>query len=320
MGYCLATLLWLAPCSADDSRPVFVEIKEVQPQLYKLHWQIPPTIALNNWPSFQLPSGCGVAAAVRAGIGQHYHRCENSLAGSTVNIVYPQRLPPNGILLRFIALSGEQHTRMLSVGEMHWKIPAAESVSGIASDYTTLGIQHILIGWDHLLFIACLLWIAGGIKRVLLTITGFTLAHSITLALAALELIRIPVAPVEAVIALSVVFLTAEIAAYLRSGERRGITWRYPLVVSSGFGLLHGLGFAAVLNEIGLPQTDMLTGLVFFNIGVEIGQLIFALGVMGLLALLGSRVQRAAVAVVYSMGAIAAFWVMERCVSMVTAI
>jgi hydrogenase/urease accessory protein HupE len=119
-----------------------------------------------------------------------------------------------------------------------------------------------------------LIWIAGDLKRVLITVTGFTLAHSVTLALSALDLLVLPVPAVEAVIALSVLFLAVEVAKGKMG--RNSLTWRFPVVVSSVFGLLHGLGFAAVLSEIGLPQTEKLVGLVFFNVGVEIGQVVFA--------------------------------------------
>ena len=317
----LTMLCWFLclcpPALADDSRPLFIELKEIKPQIYQLHWQLPPTLPSNLWPKIQLADSCGDPANITAPLGQHYYSCSHTLAGAPLSLIYPQQtLPPNGTLIKFQALSGEQHTTMLPAGTLHWQIPAAETRSRIASDYTVLGIQHILEGWDHLLFVTCLLWIAGDLRRVLITITGFTLAHSLTLVLAALAWIRLPVAPVEAVIALSVVFLAAEIAHSLRSGEKRGLTWRYPVVVSSSFGLLHGLGFAAVLNEIGLPQTETITGLIFFNLGVEIGQVLFALSLLGFVALLGQWRQRLAQPVTYGIGIVAAFWVVERVVGM----
>ena len=141
----------------------------------------------------------------------------------------------------------------------------------IAKDYTSLGVRHILEGYDYLLFLACLIMIAGTGRRILITVTGFTVAHSITLALSAFNLLRVPSAPVEAVIALSIVFLASEIA----KEPRDTLTYKYPALVSVAFGLLHGLGFASVLRQIGLPQTEIVMGLLFFNIGVEIGQLAF---------------------------------------------
>ena len=137
--------------------------------------------------------------------------------------------------------------------------------------YLVFGVEHILSGMDHLLFIACLIFIAGTWRRILVTITGFTIAHSLTLTLSALELIRLPVPPIEATIALSIVFLAREIAL----DRRDTLTWRYPIAVSAGFGLLHGLGFASALKDIGLPQTEIPAALLAFNVGVEIGQIMF---------------------------------------------
>ena len=139
--------------------------------------------------------------------------------------------------------------------------------------YIKIGIEHILIGLDHLLFVACLVYISGTRKKLLYTITGFTLAHSVTLFLSATNIIVIPIEPVEAVIALSIIFLAWEIA----KNKQHSLSLRYPVLVSSSFGLLHGFGFAAVLSDIGLPETEKLLALLSFNIGVELGQLLFVL-------------------------------------------
>ncbi|WP_424286598.1 HupE/UreJ family protein [Eudoraea sp.] len=146
----------------------------------------------------------------------------------------------------------------------------------VARQYSILGIKHILEGWDHLLFLICLMLVAGIGKKLWITITGFTIAHSITLALSALDVVRLPIPPVEAVIALSVVYLAVEIALQ----KKDSLTYRYPIAVSSSFGLLHGFGFAAVLSDIGLPQIEVVTSLLFFNVGVELGQIIFVLGIL----------------------------------------
>ena len=162
--------------------------------------------------------------------------------------------------------------------------------------------------------------LAGTLRRVVITITGFTIAHSITLGLAALGLITVPVAAVEASIALSIVFVASELAR----GRRKTLTWRYPIAVSSTFGLLHGFGFASVLSEIGLPQTEVPAALLFFNIGVEIGQILFVL--VSLIVFHAARrlvravrelsyeqalarVQRPAG---YLVGTLAMFWTIER--------
>ena len=207
------------------------------------------------------------------------------------------------------------------------------SSSAVAKTYTVLGIQHILEGIDHLLFVLCLIIVAGINRKLLITITGFTLAHSITLALAALGVLNIPVPPVEAVIALSIVFLATEIAKTCRDeasgeggGNRDSLTYRYPVTVSMSFGLLHGFGFAAVLSEIGLPRTEIPTALLFFNVGVELGQLAFIAAVILAFALLrlvanrvslvpGSFPHLAPKFAAYAIGTIAAYWTIERIAS-----
>ena len=163
--------------------------------------------------------------------------------------------------------------------------------------------------------------VAGAGKKLLITITGFTIAHSITLALSALGVVRLPIPPVEAVIALSVVFLAMEIALQ----KKDSLTYRYPIAVSSSFGLLHGFGFAAVLTDIGLPQVELVTSLLFFNIGVELGQVIFVVGILLLWFLIrklsfDKNLKRKFTSkrpvlersMAYFCGSIASFWMIER--------
>jgi hydrogenase/urease accessory protein HupE len=166
-------------------------------------------------------------------------------------------------------------------------LPPLATSEDIAQYYLRLGMEHIIGGLDHLLFVFALLVIARTPRRVLWTVTGFTLGHSLTLSLAALGYVSLPVPPMEAAIALSIVFLAVEIAR----GDRQGLTYRYPLLVSCGFGLLHGLGFASALGEIGLVEDAMLWSLLFFNLGVEAGQLLF-IAVLALLVPLFVRAGR----------------------------
>ena len=328
------------PATADDSQPLFVEVEELsvlpdKAYTYAVNWRLPANLKANNLPLIALPDGCinnrmgeGARARVespaRFGLNQQQRvHCKSALAGQTVAITYSRFNPSTSTLIKYRALNGEEHTRLLAPSEKQWQIPSAETPSRVAYDYTVLGMQHIWIGLDHLLFLLCLLWIAGSWKRVLITITGFTVAHSITLILSALQWLRLPVQPVEAVIALSIVFLATEIA----KNNRQTLTWRYPIAVSSSFGLLHGFGFAAALAEIGLPQTELMTGLLFFNLGVEIGQVIFAAAALGTIAALRYLLRRvlaqrdSAAALqrfsAYGIGSLASFWLIERCVGFV---
>lgn len=251
------------PAWADDSQPLYIEISEQTSEAYQVQWRLPATSRADNIPIIELPDFCQrvnrADGSINALIRRDLYRCEQGLAGETVSVVYQRYFPSTSSLIKFKALNGEQHTRLLSPSESSWLIPFEETPSRIARDYTILGVQHILIGFDHLLFVLCLLWIAGSVRRVLMTITGFTVAHSLTLVLSAMDWVRLPVPPVEAVIALSIVFLATEIA----KNQRQTLTWRYPVIVSSLFGLLHGFGFASALADIGLPQTEVLTGLLF---------------------------------------------------------
>jgi hypothetical protein len=189
---------------------------------------------------------------------------------------------------------------------------AAEDARGgaaIATAYTMLGIEHILGGIDHLLFVICLLFLVGFNRRLVWTITAFTVAHSLTLASSVLGLVTLRSAPVETVIALSIV-----LTAYEALNGRRTLTHRLPALVAFGFGLVHGLGFAGVLTEIGLPERHLLLALATFNVGVEIGQLATVAAAFGLVRLSGRAawVQAARRPALYAIGTVAAFWSIER--------
>lgn len=186
----------------------------------------------------------------------------------------------------------------------------------VARTYTFLGIEHIWTGVDHLLFVLALIIIVRGKRRLLATITAFTIAHSITLALATLDVIHIPGPPVEATIALSIVFVAREIINLHRG--REGLAARKPWIVAFAFGLLHGLGFAGALAAIGLPQNDIPLALLFFNVGVETGQILFIAAVLSLIwatkRVLHSPLapRRPALAPAYFIGGVASYWMLER--------
>ena len=300
------------PAAADDLRPLVVEINEEAGHRYLLRVRTPPRVAPDNVPQIVFPEACNSESA-RA---QALIKCAEAPYDDELSIRYPRREVANPTVVRVNLEAGESYTVALSSGVRKFRMPRPEDVVTVARQYAWLGAEHIWIGFDHLLFLVCLIWIAGTWKRIVITITGFTLAHSVTLALSALEIVRPPVPPIEAVIALSVLFLASEVT----KGRRPNLTWRYPIAVSSAFGLLHGLGFAAVLNEIGLPKAEVITGLVFFNVGVEIGQVIFALAVILLLRgttlMIGdAALQHARVAAGYAVGCVAAYWLIDRLVA-----
>ena len=325
----LLFLLFLASVAcAHDARPNYVQITETSANAFSVMWKVPASVPGAALPFPTLPEGCAAEqqptwhAAGAEFVGQQVFACDAGLSGREVGIEFPAFNPSLSTLYKVRLANGEEHVRILRPDEGAWTIPDAESRFGVAKEYTVLGIEHIWIGIDHLLFVACLLFISRAPRRLLITITGFTVAHSITLALSALDLVRIPTPPVEAVIALSVVFLAWEIA----KDDESSLAYRFPVMVSSSFGLLHGFGFAAVLRDIGLPQTELPTALLFFNIGVEIGQILFVLAlIVAFFALrpLLLRLLRASqdedvhwstltVPASYVIGSIASYWMIDR--------
>jgi hydrogenase/urease accessory protein HupE len=226
------------------------------------------------------------------------------------------------VLVRIEQINGTVQVERLTPTVPSFLVSRAPKTIEVAETYLVFGVEHILQGWDHLLFVACLVLIAGSWRRTLITVTGFTIAHSVTLTLAALGLVRLPLPPIEAAIALSIVFLAREIVQH----RRDTITWQYPVAVSASFGLLHGFGFAAALKDIGLPQTEIPAALFSFNIGVEIGQIVFVVVVMMLskaITEINHRFNEAsqsefvngARAVGYCVGAVAMYWTVERMIA-----
>ncbi len=180
-------------------------------------------------------------------------------------------------------LDGTSRVSRLTSSAPSFVVPEAPIWQQTAATYLGLGVEHILLGIDHLLFVLALLLLVRGLRQVLLTITAFTLAHSITLAAATLGWINVPQTPVEAVIALSIVLVAAELVH--RERGRTSLAQQWPWVIAFTFGLLHGFGFAGALNEIGLPQQAIPLALLFFNVGVEIGQILFIVAVYAAWAL-----------------------------------
>ena len=324
----LLLLIVASAAHAHDARPNYVQISETTTNTFSVMWKVPASVPGAALPFPTLPDGCNAEqpptwhAAGAEFVGQQVFACDAGLSGRAVGIEFPAYNPSLSTLYKVRLANGEEHVRILRPDESSWAIPDAESRFGVAKEYTFLGIEHIWIGIDHLLFVACLLFIARAPRRLLITITGFTVAHSITLALSALDLVRIPTPPVEAAIALSVVFLAWEIA----KADESSLAYRYPVMVSSSFGLLHGFGFAAVLRDIGLPQTELPTALLFFNVGVEIGQILFVLTLLAAFFALRPLLMRLlrwgaddavhwtalTIPASYVIGSIASYWMMDR--------
>jgi hydrogenase/urease accessory protein HupE len=307
---------------AHDARPVSVDIAEQSAGLYLLHLRVPPSVEGDNQPALRWPSSCRVLNTERrddppAPNETSLVQCAGGLDGQHLRLTYPLFNPSLSTLFRLRELGHPSVSQVLPPDEPDWLVPRNPHWQDVAVGYLKLGIEHIWTGIDHLLFVAGLLILARTRRRVVLAITGFTLAHSLTLSASVLGLVHLPVAPVEAAIALSILFLAREIARPAPYGLAR----RFPIAVSSTFGLLHGFGFAAALREVGLPARELALGLVCFNLGVEIGQLLFIAAAVGV-ALAVRRALPAAAWLAaphrvnllagYALGIPAAFWLMER--------
>jgi hydrogenase/urease accessory protein HupE len=218
------------------------------------------------------------------------------------------------VIVRIEREDGTSQVERLLPQSPQFTVKAASGTAEVAWSYLVLGVEHILGGIDHLLFVLALLLIVRGGKRIFLTVTAFTVAHSITLVSATMGWMNVPGPPVEAMIALSIVFVAAEIVRGLRGGQ--GLTARAPWVVAFSFGLLHGFGFAGALAEVGLPQKAVPLALLTFNVGVEIGQLLFVAIAVGARTVLVRfpvmQQQWLSYATPYAIGGVAMFWVIER--------
>jgi len=218
------------------------------------------------------------------------------------------------VIVRVERVDGTSQVERLLPQRPQFTVKGATGAAQIAWSYLVLGVGHILGGVDHLLFVGALLLIVRGGRRIVATITAFTLAHSLTLVAATLGWVHVPGPPVEAMIALSIVFVAAEVVHGLRG--RQGLTARAPWVVAFSFGLLHGFGFAGALAEVGLPQTAIPIALLMFNVGVEVGQLLFVACMLsvraGLAGLQSVPPKWATHLPPYVIGTVAMFWVIER--------
>jgi hypothetical protein len=317
----LATLflsLLTLPAQAHEIRPAYLQIDERAPQHYELLWKVPTRDGMVQdirpafEPDFTLTPQPGEAIVNGFVIFRYSLAGETALPGTTLRIDGLDRTTIDA-LVNVSLLDGTRHSFLLQPRESAVQIPKAPSVWRVVQTYTRLGVEHILAGLDHLAFVAALMLIVRGWPMLLKTVTAFTVAHSITLALATFGYVSLPPSPVEALIALSILLVAAE-GVHLRRG-RLSLATRWPWIVAFAFGLLHGFGFAGALRQIGLPQGDIPLALLFFNVGVELGQLMFIALLFAIAAALRrvySMPRRAPVAATYAIGTIAAFWVFGR--------
>lgn len=315
-----------APLSADELRPAVVELTEREAGQWSLEWKLPVsadsrggTVPLAE-PT--IPQSCEMLgepvqrAAPLALLGSARLVCAKNLAGERFGL--SQLLGNEDAIARFAPLDRPTQTFRLTAEAPTAKIAAAPERWAVARDYFVIGTEHILMGWDHLLFVIALVFLVRSGWPVVKAASAFTLAHSITLVATTLGYTGLPGRPVEALIALSIVFLAVEVMRALRDPAHRTWTRRAPWLVAFAFGLLHGFGFAGALAEIGLPQGEIASALVAFNIGVEAGQLLVIAALIALLSALkrvAPLLETPAIhSATYAIGITGCFWLFERVV------
>lgn len=302
---CLA--LWNPFAAAHEMSMAEMQVREVSPGKFLWQWMAgekrPPGEVLRPvWPE-----DCRTESGML--------RCgEDGLAGTLSILGVGKSF--SAAIVKISWLDGQSRVYTLTAGQpsvqLYGSAEDGRSLGEIASIYTALGIEHILTGADHLLFVVGLLFLVGFNRRLIWTITAFTLAHSVTLALSALGWLVLRSPPVEATIALSIVLVAREALH-----QEQTLARRFPALVAFLFGLMHGLGFAGALKEIGLPENHLPAALFTFNVGVELGQLLIV-AVAWLIWLLASRIPRLAPArtgLLYGIGTMAAYWSWERAVA-----
>lgn len=303
-----------------ESRPGYLEIIEPETGSYTLTWKVPRRGDLILPLEPILPDACQdkapEARAVTAGglvLRRNLDCGAEGLQGQTIRID-GLSASITDVLARVTLASGDTQTVILKPDAPAFTVAATQTGGEVFAAYLVLGIEHILFGIDHLLFVLGLLLLVSGVGLLVKTITAFTLAHSVTLGAAALGYVNVPQAPVEAVIALSILFLATELVKKHR-GEI-GLAERRPWLIALSFGLLHGFGFAGALAEIGLPQSAIPLALFSFNLGVEVGQLLFVFAALVVIAGLKKLPQQwpgwLELAPAYGIGCAAAFWTVQR--------
>ena len=310
-----------ANAQAHTSLPAYLELKETAPGSFRMLWRVPaaegPPPAI--YPVF--PSNCTVPERLIAeeAPGSVVERgtihCEPKGLADQKLVIEGLSVTILDVLVRITFSDGSSVTQILRPLEPSFVVHKGGRSRVDAPGYVRLGIGHILYGIDHLLFVLGLLLIVPAVSTLLKTITAFTLAHTTTLAVATLGIVRVPPTPIEAVIALSIVFLAAELAQHRRGTQ--GLTYRKPWIVAFAFGLLHGFGFAGTLSRIGIPPPDIPLALFSFNIGVEAGQVAFVAAVLAFiysLRTLNIQWPRWAYYVPpYAIGSLASLWFLQRC-------
>ena len=318
-------ILFSTPAAAHLLAPSMLEAEERGGDRVAFRWTTPAVVSGAGRveplvPEAGVPDGAPeVTRASATFVARWTMRCPASLVG--------QRLGAGGlgssrtqVLLRIRLADGRVFETVLTSERASYVVPERASLRDTARSYFRLGVQHIVTGFDHLAFVLGLLLLVRDRRRLLFTVTAFTAGHSVTLAAAVLGLVRVPPAPVEAAIALSILLVAVELAR--GADEPPTALGRFPWVTAAAFGLLHGLGFAGALTQVGLPRDEIPAALLFFNFGIEAGQIVFIAVVLvvgfAFRGLAGERRSWLEAVPVYGIGTASSYWLLERLFAIVS--
>jgi len=314
---------FVAELSGHEVRPAYLQLRQTGAATYEVFWKVPAvgdSMRLSLYVA--LPLTCSNLVQPRGSFtGGAYTEqwsvnCQGGLSGSTIRI--------NGltatltdVLVRLERLDGSTQVTRLTSSVPSFVVEASPRRFEVARTYLVLGIEHILTGVDHLLFVSGLLLLVSGFRRLLMTVSAFTLSHTLTLTLATLGFVHVPPAPVEAVIALSILFVAYEVLR--KHANPQGLAQRKPWLVAFSFGLLHGLGFAGGLSAAGLPTGHIPLALGFFSAGVEVGHFSFVAVALTLIVSVRQWTVKLPVwsrrLPPYAIGSVSAYWLIARLAS-----
>lgn len=323
-AFLVFSTLFLGKLSAHELQPATLEIRQYTVERFEVLWRAPVyygkahpanLVFPKDWQEVKKPT---VKNLPDFALHRYLVDVEQGKIDGDIIKINGLESTITDVFVRFFWLDGSQTTTLARPSQPEVVISGVQSSWQVALDYTYLGADHILEGFDHLLFVFALLLLVSSRRKLIITVTAFTFAHSITLAVATLGLFSLAGPPVEATIALSIIFLASELAK-IKHGVP-SFTAQYPWLVAFSFGLLHGFGFAGALGEVGLPQNEIPVALLMFNVGVELGQLLFI--VVALIAIkLLNKIKKQLVTQwpsylelvpAYVIGSIASFWFIER--------
>lgn len=314
----LGLLAGARPASAHPLAPSLLELRETEPGRFAVTWRRPLLLPVGAFPEPVLPAHCVVVESPSeivdgtALVQRWTVDCGARGPGGAAIEVRQLARAGSDVLLRVALADGDVFQAVLRPDAPSAVLPAApQRAAEVGSGYLRLGTEHLLTGWDHLAFVFGLVLLVVGRRRLLGTITAFTLGHSVTLSVAAFGVVHLPPAPIETLIAVSILVLAVEL-----SRRRPTVLGRRPWLMAASFGLLHGLGFAGALAQVGLPAGEIPLALLSFNVGIELGQLVFVAVLLALGRLLGPLLRRlpawGSAVPAYGIGTLAAFWTFER--------